>query len=117
VLAKNLHRRQLTASQRAVVATKALPMLEAEAKERMLRGKKADPTERIPEGEARQKAAKLTGVNPRYVSDAKRIKEQAPEVFEEVERGEKSIPEALREIQFQPGQAEITTLADEAAFQ
>lgn len=60
----------------AVLALDLLPHFEAEAKMRMLAGVKADPTERIPEGgsvwtgEAREQAAAIVGVNPRYVSDA-----------------------------------------------
>ena len=69
-----------------VVAVKMLPYLEAEAKERQTR--KSVP-ERIPEqdkGDARDKAAAAVGVNPRYVSDAKAIKEESPEVFENIIR-------------------------------
>jgi hypothetical protein len=43
-----------------------LPMLEAEAAERMRRGKKADPTEKVPGGEAREIAAAKLDVNPRW---------------------------------------------------
>jgi hypothetical protein len=101
VLSVNLKRRQLSASQRAAVAVQALPMLEAEAKERMLKGKKSDPTAKMPEGakgESREKAAAVANVSPRYVSDAKKIKEQSPEVFAQVESGEKTIPQAKRQL-------------------
>ena len=45
-------------AQRAAVAVKMLPMLEAEAKERMLAGVKVDPTQKVGEGsgEAREQA-------------------------------------------------------------
>jgi hypothetical protein len=88
VISMNVKRRQLTASQRAAVAVQALPMLEAEAKERqkLSGGDRKSGKEKIPEpianaGQARDKAAALTNVNPRYVSDAKKIKEEAPEIF------------------------------------
>lgn len=98
VMAVNLKRRQLTPSQRATVAAAALPMLEAEAKERQSR--KSVP-EKIPEqskGDARDKAAKLANVNGRYVSDAKKIKAESPKLFMEVAEGEKTLSEAKKEL-------------------
>ena len=68
VISKNLHRRHLTPAQRAAIAAEALPMFEAEARERRHRD-----TERIPDhelGEAREKAAEQFDVNPRYIQDA-----------------------------------------------
>lgn len=107
VLATNLKRRQLTASQRATVAAGALPMLEQEAKERQKLSN--ENREKIPyseKGKASEKAAEIADVNPRYVSDAKRLKTEKPEVFEEVARGEKTIPQAVREV-WGPGGAPI----------
>jgi hypothetical protein len=40
--------------------------------------------------QSRDNAAKAVGVSPRYVSDAKKVKEEAPEIFEQVKRGEKT---------------------------
>lgn len=92
-----------------MVATESLPLFEAEAAERKKKlaeareaEKRAKPVPEIfpgsvavaPEGtvidgsfrrlasergDARDKAAAAVGVNPRYVSDAKAIKEAAPE--------------------------------------
>lgn len=53
-------------SQRATVAAEALPMLEAEAKERQAKLNKPQLTQKVAEavkGEARAKAAKLANVN------------------------------------------------------
>jgi len=53
--------------------------------------------ERFPEqekGEAREKAAEMVGVNRQYVSDAKQIEKDAPEVLDHVEQGKLSIPQA-----------------------
>lgn len=105
VLAVNCKRRDLTLSQRAMIAASALPMLEAEARQRMAAGggDKKSGVEIIPPlienaGKARDKAAELMDVNPRYVSDAKRLQAEAPEVAAEVAAGTKTLPEAKREV-------------------
>ena len=57
-----------------------LPLLEQQAKERQ--GTRTDIREKLPEGstgKASEHAAAAVKVNPRYVSDAKRIAEKAPE--------------------------------------
>jgi N6-adenosine-specific RNA methylase IME4 len=105
VISANLKRRHLTESQKAAVAQDVLPLLEKEAKERrnanLKRGDGKPVKEIIPErerGESRDHAAKLLGVNPRYVSDAKKINEQKPGLFEKVRSGKTTIPEAIREL-------------------
>ena len=90
-------------SQQAACATEALPALEEEAKERMLRGK-ADPTQIVAggeAGEAREHAAGLFNTNRQYVQDAKALKEKAPDKFEEVKAGKKSLPQAVREVRLE----------------
>jgi len=71
VISQNLHRRQLTASQKAIVALEAEPMFAKEAKQNQRMGKQkiADP---LLKGQARDIAAQLVGVNRQYVSVAKR---------------------------------------------
>jgi protein gp37 len=51
-----------------------------------------------PMPKARDLAAESVGASPRYVQDAKKIKEEAPDIFEQVKSGEKTIPAAKREI-------------------
>lgn len=96
IIAKNLHRRHLTASQRAVCALDVLPFMEAEAQKRKvaLSGSWAQDTEtvdmdidEVPQkiaerdsGEAREVAAELFHTNRQYVQDAKRIQERRPEL-------------------------------------
>jgi hypothetical protein len=87
VLGLNLHRRHLTSSQRAVIGL-SIEEYEAErAKERH-----AELAGRAPSnggtistvsdtGKARDKAAEAVGTNARYISDAKRIKADAPELL------------------------------------
>lgn len=101
VVSLNLRRRSLTPSQRATVAVELLPVYEKARRARMLAGKATDdPLEFFPEGteeaSARADAARATGANPHYVSDAKKLQAKAPEVFAAVKRGEKTIPQAMR---------------------
>lgn len=101
VISKNLHRRHLTSSQRAVLALDVLPLLEAEAKERQ--GARTDLQNNVSQiidrsSRASEQAAKITNTNRQYVSDAKRIAEKSPELLEQVRTGELTIPEAKRQI-------------------
>lgn len=111
VLSVNLHRRQLTTSQRAAIATNALPMLEAEAEQRKLaalrqnRGtseakhqENTDSLKKGSRGKSAEKAAEMANVSRAYVEDAKKIKEQSPETFEQVLNGKKTISEAKAEL-------------------
>jgi len=58
--------------------------------------------ETIPEAiggkKARDEAAEITGANPRYIQDAKKIKEEAPDLFARIEAGDMTIPEAKRKL-------------------
>lgn len=108
VLATNSERRHLSIGELTAAAVAALPMIEAEAKERQRLNAIAHNTgvpnrEIIPYSEEKGKsseiAAKAVGVNPRYVSDAKKIKEQAPEIFEQLKSGQLTLPEAKRKME------------------
>lgn len=103
VVSLNLARRHLSSSQKALLSIELLPHLESEAKERMSAGggDKKSGTQRIADpivgaGEAREQAAKATGTNRQYVSDAKKLAATRPDLIEKVRKGEASIPEAKK---------------------
>ena len=99
VLSLNQHRRHLTPSQLAGIAAAAMPHFQAEAKKRQVRKPRSVPAI-VPEQkfDARAAAAAAVGVSPRYVSDACRLKEQDPEMFEKVKAGEITLPKAIQEL-------------------
>ncbi|MCH7689188.1 MAG: hypothetical protein IH899_21360, partial [Planctomycetes bacterium] len=98
VISKNLMRRHLTASQRAVVAFGLLPLLEVEAKERQRlskgRGKKGAQTCATLTGKASEQAARITNSSARTVEMVKAIHKQAPELIEEIRTGTLNVSEA-----------------------
>ena len=102
VVATNLVRRHLTASQRAVIAFDLLPMLEAEAKARQRqspgRGKKVANklATSSTTGKASLIAARITKANSAYVEKVKAISQQAPEIVAEMKSGLVTVNEAVR---------------------
>lgn len=104
VVSQNIRRRHLTATQRSALAVDLLPELEAEAKERQAHGSTAPGkalVEKVPQAsqpKARDRAAELVQVNERYVSDAKKIAAQSPELLSQMRAGEISLRDAQREV-------------------
>lgn len=95
-------RRHLSASQRAAIAVDLLPGLEKAAKERqrLSKGRGQKGPKKVPDlsrADARDQAAAIVGTNPHYVSDAKRLKEQAPDVFDRIKTGELTVSQAKAE--------------------
>lgn len=133
VVSMNIHRRHLTSSQRAVIALEVEAQLAEEARanlakagEQYGRGNGQKPfqlfekaIEEIQPIHAAEQAAQLTGTNRQYVSDAKRIAQEAPELIEQVRAGEMTIPEVKRMLnrqerieriqQISAGNAELKT--------
>lgn len=99
VISLNLKRRHLTPSQGATSVVDAEPWLDSERKKRMSAGgnKKEVGRQKI-DMPLRDDFASSFGTNRQYVSDAKEIKQKAPEKFEKIRTGEKTIREVKREI-------------------
>jgi phage N-6-adenine-methyltransferase len=119
VMSLNLHRRHLTASQKAAVASTIKPIFEAEAKERQgANSNFAHVKELIPEhakGQSRDQAAAIVGVNPRYVTDYETITEQAPDLAAPIRDGIINIPTAKTlAVVPQEERAEILAINNEA---
>lgn len=131
VVSLNLHRRHLNASQLAAISAEMLPLLEAEAKERQRksggnRGNQHTKKGEVPvvarlpqpalesEGKARNQAAKIVGAGSRYVSDAKKIQQQAPELLEKIKAGNLTLPQARREVRRREKREELKAKAESA---
>ena len=116
VLSKNLHRRHLTTSQRAMIAVDAAPYLEVEARERQIQlaGTRpnaevaADLEADLPQGQTSSKqrapqtrdvAGAALGVSGRSVAKAKEIRAKDPELAERVKANGISLDKAVKQIQ------------------
>lgn len=102
-------RRNLTSSQWAAIAVEAEEIIEAlrEAVERERRAKISEarrgetaqliaPSEKS-DNEVRTKLAETFNTNRTYISDAAKLRNEKPEVFEQVKRGEKTMTEVKKE--------------------
>jgi hypothetical protein len=105
VIAKNLKRRHLDASQRADLGARLMNLFDAEAKERQRAGGRQKGWAKLPEAVARprEKAAALVGASPRSVQDAASIRFGArarppavPEVIAAVQAGKLPVSQGVK---------------------
>lgn len=114
-VALNDRRRHMNKGALAAVAAELEPFFAEDARRRQREagGDKKSITakslvEKIPQAIARQlpkardEAARSVGVNDRYVSDAKKVKAEAPEVFEQLKAGKITLQDAKREVAKKP---------------
>ena len=100
VISWNLHRRQLSTSQRAALAAELKPMFEAEAKGRMSAGGKGKANlPYLQKGQSRDQAAEAVNVSGCIVQDAEAILKDDPEEFERIKSGKVTVNGAKRNIE------------------
>lgn len=109
IVSANIRRRHLTAGQKAMLAAELEPMYAEAARERQREGGRehgrgqeekvmANSPQPIPEEtKSREQAAKAVGASGRSVSDAKALKQDAPDLAEQVSNGDMSLNEATKE--------------------
>jgi hypothetical protein len=101
IVSSNIHRRQLTAGQKAMIAAELEPMYAEAAKVgRPRRGEKTpadSPEYSRRKNESREQAAKHVGASGRSTSDAKALKDAAPDLAAEVKAGKRSLNNATKE--------------------
>lgn len=115
VVSVNVRRRHLTDGQRAMLAVELLPLYEAETRRgrpvRTTQIMRADrPALREPP-RAREKAAKATGASGRSTAKAKRVKEQAPDLADQVKAGTLALDRAERTIRQRAKAARVAEIA------
>lgn len=111
-VAMNDRRRHMNKGALAAVAAELEPFFASDAarrkKETEGRPKKdaEKPVAKLPPvstpPKARAEAAKSVGVGERYVQDAKKVKQEAPEVFERLKAGRITLQDAKREVAKKP---------------
>jgi ParB-like chromosome segregation protein Spo0J len=104
IVSANLHRRHLTAGQKATLAAELEPMYaEAQRIGRPPKGEEKTVANSPPfseqERKSREQAAKATGSSGRSVSDAKALKKEAPDLYERVSTGDMTLNAATKERQ------------------
>jgi ParB-like chromosome segregation protein Spo0J len=111
-VAMNDRRRHMNKGSLAAVAAELEPFFAADAKKRQAEQAKrnqpqaaAQKVAKLPpieKAKSRQEAAKSVGVGERYVQDAKKVKQEAPEVFERLKAGKITLQDAKREVAKKP---------------
>jgi 16S rRNA G966 N2-methylase RsmD len=103
IVASNLKRRHLNPSQKATIGVEIEPALadelESIRRAKISASRSGETMANLPPSQkARDQAAKVVGVSGRMVQDAKALKRDAPELFEEVKKGKVTVHEAKKKI-------------------
>ena len=108
----NDKRRHMNKGQLAAIGAELEPFFADDAKKRQRESggdkvseaaravvaKMPQPLKEPETSKARQEAAKSVGVGERYVQDAKKVKQEAPEVFDRLKAGKITLQDAKREV-------------------
>ena len=107
IISLNLKRRHLDSGQRAFVALRVEQTLAEAARERMLASQNNDAGraafQRIEKQadtpiHAAARAAAMVGTNRQYVADAKKIRQEAPDLEQQVVAGKLTLPKAKQQL-------------------
>jgi len=117
VISANVSRRNLTASQLAVVAEEFLPELEVEAKNRQREHGETAPGKKkslmtgvsqvIHKGKSREQASKLLGVGTTYIQDVKAIRKREPKLIQDIKDKKITISEIKKQFKTEDKQKDI----------
>jgi len=102
VLSRNLHRRHLDTSQRAMVAARAREYYDQRAKERQIRKPTDSVVEIFPpqKGKSRDQAGKAVGISGRTVDAARQVLAKGtPELIRAVDEGRLSVSAAAKTVE------------------
>lgn len=104
VISKNLHRRHLNESQRAVVAAKIA---------NLSRGRPSENRQNCLI--TQDDAAELLNISPRLIRTVKAVEKEAPELIDKIAVGEMSASEALKQIKLREREEERLKVAEEGS--
>lgn len=97
VLSRNLHRRHLSESQRAIIGARLKEMMEGESQAAVQGTPVANLPPHLRRGRAREVAAEMVNVSPRIIQDAVTVlRRGAPWLAGEVDRGNLRVHQAKR---------------------
>lgn len=109
VISKNLHRRHLNETQRAVVASKLATMTNGG-----WRGNQWQSANLQTAKTSQPEAAKQLNVSPRLVASVKEVERKAPELMPKLESGQMTANEAVKEVRRIEREQERKEMADSA---